>query len=1326
MFKHVRGGTWPIGWDEYAYSPFESAKHNIYDYTQSPRQAFIEGWSDFYATAVEGWVDNPSNPYSEYYGNINIENLQGATYDSFDFSSVPNGLGYNNEAVCAAAFYDYYDPVSSDDNLQTSFLNILNTLADQSNTMVSYVNIFANKPFLTDEQRHNGIAILQILRMDPVASYGNVEVKVKNNFESGEVILGTNTMTYETINTLNEETPGTIERPRLWMNDLYLQAIENQLDPQGYTMKFQHTHPTKSSYTWTTLENTDTKYFTESWQKYNEQLTHRANFDRECNVNISYQSLDGVTLPAVPTSIQRSRTLLSITAPVHTVNGVDHTFYQWSDGSTENPRNFTVNENVNLTALYKVHLAASSNIALGNNNQRKLVRDNTDKLNLVYESSNAMWTTSSTNNGAGWINDELVVTAPVQNAVYREPTLLYNPNTGIVSNVYDEVWIDAAGEEWSYNIRWDGIINNNAPFRLGGGIVGPSKPIAVMTKTQTTAFNIPSMLAVVWKEEIGPQLNIALYQEPITVEQSSYGISGTSNAINHTFEVVPGQGPDGHPGWLFYLAWEVAGTSATSGIYYSFGFLDVTLGIANPTNISWTTTQVISNNGGTTNTKPFIAIDYSNRATLAWISETNSEQGNVKVQRWSHSTQDLTYGTITLPAYSNTSGTPVSISMSDYRNNPSKQNDLTLVWTTSANDIVAIHFTNDAWGSPYKVATGMNASIEMNPSGTSDERKIVYLTGSSAPYLLNFTTITQQTSMSNQVATHWNLVSVPLYLSSYEQAVTFPGTVSGTGAYGFDGTGYVMENPVSFGKAYWVKYSSPTTLNYTGLSATKHSIPVTTGWNMIGSLSTSIPVGTVTCLGTTLKSRFFGYTPGVGSYEAAFIEPGKGYWVKVENNGTFILDASAVMNQYTVNSLTELTSSESPPAWPPPPIFLQPANGATGTGSSTTLRWSNNVIRSDSFKVQWSTDSAFESDLHYSPALADTQYILSNLGFSTTYYWTVKGKIDGLWTSYREPAWSFTVKPPAPSLVSPASSAIVSNPPRVIWRRITGAATYRLQVSTTSSFTSTAKDTSGVSDSTLVLSGLAGATQYYWRVNTTVTGKGTSDWSGTSSFKVIPPSPVQLTGSSVQQIDPDGIKRSHPRLTWTQSNYGPNINYKLYQYFCSGSVDCINDVTPSIRYSGTATSYTDIQMSTGTSETYAFYYVTVTETLLNSVSSPSNKVSFRTDMPEAKQGRKNDDRSEAIPTIYFLSENFPNPFNPITAIRYGLPEDSHVQLRVFNTLGVEVATLVDEMQNTGYKSVEFNASTLPSGVYFYRLVAKAIPLGQAGTFTDIKKMLLAK
>ncbi len=96
-----------------------------------------------------------------------------------------------------------------------------------------------------------------------------------------------------------------------------------------------------------------------------------------------------------------------------------------------------------------------------------------------------------------------------------------------------------------------------------------------------------------------------------------------------------------------------------------------------------------------------------------------------------------------------------------------------------------------------------------------------------------------------------------------------------------------------------------------------------------------------------------------------------------------------------------------------------------------------------------------------------------------------------------------------------------------------------------------------------------------------------------------------------------------------------------------------------------------------------------------------------------------------LPKDYALSQNYPNPFNPATVIRYELPEASAVKLQVFDMLGRVVATLVNERRDAGIYEVSFNASSLSSGTYFYRLESRSSG-SRAGLFAETKKMMLIK
>lgn len=95
-----------------------------------------------------------------------------------------------------------------------------------------------------------------------------------------------------------------------------------------------------------------------------------------------------------------------------------------------------------------------------------------------------------------------------------------------------------------------------------------------------------------------------------------------------------------------------------------------------------------------------------------------------------------------------------------------------------------------------------------------------------------------------------------------------------------------------------------------------------------------------------------------------------------------------------------------------------------------------------------------------------------------------------------------------------------------------------------------------------------------------------------------------------------------------------------------------------------------------------------------------------------------EDQKTPVVKDYSLSQNFPNPFNPTTIINYSLKTTGMVTIKVYNVLGQEVATLVNEVQNTGLHTVNFNASSLSSGIYLYQI--------HSGNFTAVKKMMLVK
>jgi hypothetical protein len=92
--------------------------------------------------------------------------------------------------------------------------------------------------------------------------------------------------------------------------------------------------------------------------------------------------------------------------------------------------------------------------------------------------------------------------------------------------------------------------------------------------------------------------------------------------------------------------------------------------------------------------------------------------------------------------------------------------------------------------------------------------------------------------------------------------------------------------------------------------------------------------------------------------------------------------------------------------------------------------------------------------------------------------------------------------------------------------------------------------------------------------------------------------------------------------------------------------------------------------------------------------------------------------SSIVPDKFDLYQNYPNPFNPVTKIKYQVPASEFVKLVIYDILGREIKTLVNNKLEAGVYEYEFDASNLNSGVYFYRL--------QAGNYTNVKKMMLIK
>jgi len=383
---------------------------------------------------------------------------------------------------------------------------------------------------------------------------------------------------------------------------------------------------------------------------------------------------------------------------------------------------------------------------------------------------------------------------------------------------------------------------------------------------------------------------------------------------------------------------------------------------------------------------------------------------------------------------------------------------------------------------------------------------------------------------------------------------------------------------------------------------------------------------------------------------------------------------------------------------PSVPTLVSPTDNAQNQPTTVKLIWNKSSLTS-TYEVQVSTDSSFAIVLRFDSLLVDTTDNIAGLTNSTQYYWRARAKNIGGVSGWSN-VWRFKtmIGPPStPILVSPLDS--LTNQPTTLylrWRTTSLATSYHLQLAKDSGFTSNViVNDSTLTDTSFQMTGLSNDTTYYWRTRAKG-GAGYSAWSSPWRFTTIMLLPNQVTlvtPSNNAVIGTDSVV-----FVWFQSQP------KVTRYWFEFAVD---------------SSFIFVQVDTNVTETFLVkrsvhnqaYWWRIRAFNLAGWGPYSEVRKLTVNVTDVANER-------SLPTEFALEQNYPNPFNPSTVINYQIPVNSWVTLKVYNMLGQEVTTLVDGIQEVGYKSVEFYSSTLPSGIYTYRL--------QAGTFIDVKKMLLLK
>lgn len=390
---------------------------------------------------------------------------------------------------------------------------------------------------------------------------------------------------------------------------------------------------------------------------------------------------------------------------------------------------------------------------------------------------------------------------------------------------------------------------------------------------------------------------------------------------------------------------------------------------------------------------------------------------------------------------------------------------------------------------------------------------------------------------------------------------------------------------------------------------------------------------------------------------------------------------------------------------PAAPVLLYPANGAIGINLTPTLDWIDDYSVT-SYQTQLSTDSLFGTTIIDSTGFTASQLtvrpgLLTNV---MTYYWRVR-TTNSLGTSPWSATWKFLTllsAPAVPNLIAPPNNSVdISTTPTLDWDSVPFAETYRVQLSTDAGFGSFVFNIGGLTASQYNVPGgaLNYNTVYYWRVNAT-NQAGTSPFSTVFNFRTVASPPV---AAPTLLAPPNGSINLplNPTLDWNDvfGSNGYRVLVAVDSFFNTTVID--TSIVPS-----------QVTIPLGILAGSTNYYWRVRGFNAGGFGPWSVTWRFRTGPVGITQ------LGTEIPKQFRLYNNYPNPFNPVTKIKFDLPRSAYVTIQVYDLAGRMVSILVNENLSAGVFETSWDASKLASGVYIYRIITPY--------FTDVKKMVVVK
>ncbi len=382
--------------------------------------------------------------------------------------------------------------------------------------------------------------------------------------------------------------------------------------------------------------------------------------------------------------------------------------------------------------------------------------------------------------------------------------------------------------------------------------------------------------------------------------------------------------------------------------------------------------------------------------------------------------------------------------------------------------------------------------------------------------------------------------------------------------------------------------------------------------------------------------------------------------------------------------------------------LLSPEDESMDVPIDQLLVWEEQE-QASGYRVQVASDAEF-SGLVVDEDVEETEFEVSDLDYETTYFWCVRASNDagdGEWSS----VWSFTTEqeplsaPGIVTLLSPEDGAMdVPVSPLLSWEEQVQGTGYRVQVASDTEFSGLVVD-EDVEETEFEVSDLDYETTYFWRVRAS-NDAGDGEWSEVWSFTT-EQEPLSAPGIVTLLSPEDGAMDVpvSPLLSWEEQVQGSGYRVQVALDSEFGGIVVDEDVEE-------AEFFVQQELE---SNTQYFWRVRAFNEAGNG--EWSEIWSFTTEMTTSLS-------TDELPVKFTLAPSYPNPFNPITTIRYGLPEAAETRLEVYDISGQRVALLVNEHKPAGWHTMTFDASALSSGIYILRL--------KTNGYLNVQKITLIK